>query len=63
MNALTGVVLGSVTVIVTASVDTLDAEETSATLSPEALREIVEVEAEIDRIEAQTLERLVTAEQ
>jgi cytochrome c peroxidase len=59
MNALTGVVLGSVTVIVTVSVDTLDAEETSATLSPKALREIVEVEAEIDRIEAQTLERLV----
>src|SRR5262245_40906311 len=32
------------------------AQET--TLSPEALREIAQVEAEIDRIEAQTLERL-----
>jgi hypothetical protein len=30
----------------------------SATLSPAALKEISEVEAEIDRIEAQTLERL-----
>jgi hypothetical protein len=33
------------------------AQET--TLSPEALREIAKVEAEIDRIEVQTLERLV----
>jgi cytochrome c peroxidase len=32
------------------------AQET--TLSPEALRELGQVEAEIDRIEAQTLERL-----
>src|ERR1700739_4836158 len=30
------------------------------TLSPEALREIAQVEAEIDRIEAQALERLAT---
>src|SRR5437879_11602751 len=35
-----------------------DAEETSSTLSPQALREIAQVEAEIDRIEAQTAERL-----
>jgi cytochrome c peroxidase len=32
----------------------------STTLSPEALREIAQVEAEIDRIEAQALERLTT---
>ena len=35
-----------------------DAEETSSTLSPQALREIAQVEAEIDRIEAQTAEQL-----
>src|SRR5437763_5973179 len=35
-----------------------DAEETSPALSPQALREIAQVEAEIDRIEAQTAERL-----
>jgi hypothetical protein len=34
------------------------AEETSATLSPQAQQEIAQVEAEIDRIEAQTIERL-----
>jgi cytochrome c peroxidase len=34
------------------------AQDTSATIPPAALREISEVEAEIDRIEAQTLERL-----
>jgi cytochrome c peroxidase len=33
-------------------------QEQSVTLSPAALREIAEVEGEIDRIEAQTLERL-----
>ena len=36
------------------------AQQPSATLSPAALKEIAEVEAEIDRIEAQTLERLAT---
>jgi cytochrome c peroxidase len=36
------------------------AEETSTTLSPAALKEIAQVEAEIDRIEAQTLERVTT---
>src|SRR5271166_2145898 len=35
-----------------------DAEETNSHLSPLALQEIAQVEAEIDRIEAQTLERL-----
>jgi cytochrome c peroxidase len=34
------------------------AEEASATLSPQALQEIAQVEAKIDRIEAQTIERL-----
>ena len=34
------------------------AQQPSVTLSPAALKEIAEVEAEIDRIEAQTLERL-----
>jgi cytochrome c peroxidase len=36
----------------------LAAQESSTTLSPEALREIAQVEAEIDRIEAQNIERL-----
>src|SRR5262249_24252507 len=35
------------------------AQPTSATLSPDALREIALIEAEIDRIEAQALARLV----
>src|SRR6202043_739154 len=35
-------------------------EEASSRLSPQALQEIAQVEAEIDRIEAQTLERLAT---
>jgi len=34
------------------------AEETGSKLSPEALHEIAQIEAEIDRIEAQTIERL-----
>jgi cytochrome c peroxidase len=34
------------------------AEESTAILSPQVLQEIAQVEAEIDRIEAQTLERL-----
>jgi cytochrome c peroxidase len=38
--------------------DAPGAEEASAILSPQALREIAQVEAEIDRIEAQTIERL-----
>ena len=36
------------------------AQESSAVLSPQALQEIAQVEAEIDRIEAQTMERLAT---
>jgi len=38
--------------------DARGAEEASAMLSPRALQEIAQVEAEIDRIEAQTIERL-----
>jgi cytochrome c peroxidase len=38
--------------------DAPGAEESSTTLSPQALQEIAQVEAEIDRIEMQTLERL-----
>jgi cytochrome c peroxidase len=35
-----------------------NAQETSSKLSPQALQEIAQIEAEIDRIEAQTIERL-----
>jgi cytochrome c peroxidase len=36
------------------------AQESGTVLSPQALNEIAQVEAEIDRIEAQTIERLAT---
>jgi len=55
---VTGVLLGSIAVIATLVADVLAAEEASVTLSPKALEEVAQVEAEIDRIEAQTLERL-----
>ena len=55
MNAL---MTASVAIMVILSANTAGVEETSTTLTPEALREIAQVEAEIDRIEAQTLERL-----
>jgi cytochrome c peroxidase len=42
----------------TLGADMPGAEEASAILSPQALQEIALVEAEIDRIEAQTIERL-----
>jgi cytochrome c peroxidase len=38
--------------------DVPDAEEGGIMLSPQALQEIAQVEAEIDRIEAQAIERL-----
>jgi cytochrome c peroxidase len=38
--------------------DVTSAQDASTTLTPRALAEIAQVEAEIDRIEAQTLERL-----
>ena len=37
-----------------------DSEPTSATLTPDVLKAITQVEAEIDRIEAQTIDRLAT---
>jgi cytochrome c peroxidase len=55
MNAL---IAGAVTIIATLNADKPGAEETSAALTPQALKEIAQVEAEIDRIEAQTLQRL-----
>jgi cytochrome c peroxidase len=45
-------------VATTLGADATGAEEASAMLSPQALQEIAQVEAEIDRIEAQTIERL-----
>src|SRR5260370_36499138 len=45
---------------VTVRADAPGAEGSSTTLSPQALKEIAEVEAEIDRVEAQTGERLAT---
>src|SRR6202047_853249 len=42
----------------TLGADTSGAEEASAMLSPRTLQEIAQVEAEIDRIEAQMIERL-----
>jgi cytochrome c peroxidase len=42
----------------TLGADAPGAEDASATLSPQALQEMAQVEAEIDRIEAQTIERL-----
>src|SRR5229473_174187 len=44
--------------VATLGADAPDAEETSSKLSPQALQEIAQVEAEIDRIETQTAERL-----
>src|SRR5947209_5493881 len=55
---VTGVVLGLVGVIALSGTDALSAAETGLTLSSEALEEIAQVEAEIDRIEAETLQRL-----
>ena len=48
----------SVMVAATLSANRPAAQESSAVLSPQALQEIAQVEAEIDRIEAQTMERL-----
>ncbi len=59
INALmSGMALGAVAIIATLAADALRAEETTLTLSTRALEEIAQIEAEIDRIEAQTLERL-----
>src|SRR5438552_15509636 len=45
-------------VAITLGTVALGAKEARAMLSPQALQEIAQVEAEIDRIEAQTIERL-----
>src|SRR5262245_63411408 len=45
-------------IVVSGTIATLQAQQPSTTLSPAALKEIADVEAEIDRIEAQTLARL-----
>src|SRR6266566_3484927 len=52
--------LGSATVAVfiAGSGGAIDVEPTSATLTPQVLKEIAQVEAEIDRIEAQSIDRL-----
>src|SRR5215471_6344679 len=44
--------------IAVGSISAIDIEPTSATLTPQVLKEIAQVEAEIDRIEAQTIDRL-----
>ena len=46
------------TLAIALGADAPSAEESTATLSPQALQEIAQVEAEIDRIEAVTIERL-----
>ena len=53
-----GAGLGFAAVIVGLSAGAVVAEEIGATLTPEILQDIARVEAEIDLIEAQTLERL-----
>ena len=53
-----GPVFGAVIIIAAPCDDVVSAREASTTLTPAALAEIAQVEAEIDRIEARTLERL-----
>src|SRR5438552_690725 len=48
----------TITMLGTLAAAAVWAQDASTTLSPAALKEIAEVEAEIDRIEAQALERL-----
>jgi cytochrome c peroxidase len=56
------VVGGAIIILVIAvgSTAAIDVEPTSATLTPEVLKQIAEVESEIDRIEAQTINRLAS---
>src|SRR6266576_3312442 len=56
MNAW--IAAAAITMLATLGSAAVWAQQPSVTLSPAALKEIAEVEAEIDRIEAQTLERL-----
>jgi cytochrome c peroxidase len=50
--------IAAATIVATLVADAASAQEASTTLSPKALQEIAKVEAEIDRIEAETAERL-----
>src|SRR5262252_5409225 len=50
--------IAAVTIMAMLSRDASSAQQASTTLSPQALEQIAQVEAEIDRIEAQALERL-----
>ena len=59
MNAR--IAAAAITIVATVGGAAVLAQQPSVTLSPAALKEIAEVEAEIDRIEAQTLERLTAA--
>src|SRR6516164_10076924 len=59
MNAWTAA--ASIMILLSGAIATSQAQQPSTTLSPAALKEIAEVEAEIDRIEAQTLDRLPEA--
>jgi cytochrome c peroxidase len=60
---LTGAVAGSVTVIAAIGAGAWAEETTSATLTPEVLKEIAQVVAAIDGIETQTLARLAAPPQ
>src|SRR5246500_1568342 len=53
-----GPVFGAVIIIAAPGADVVSAQKASTTLTPAALAEIAQVEAEIDRIEAETLRRL-----
>src|SRR6478672_5412034 len=58
MNIQRAILSIAAALAVTMGADAPGAEETSSNLSPQVLQEIAKVEAEIDRIEAQTIERL-----
>jgi cytochrome c peroxidase len=53
--------MAAVAIAVTFGADMASAQDANTTLSPQALQEIAQVEAEIDRIEAETIERLAKA--
>ena len=55
---ITGIVPASIAAIAMLGAGNVRATEPAATLSPEALEEIAQIEAEIDRIEGQILDRL-----
>jgi cytochrome c peroxidase len=58
LRCMNACVTAVVAVMAMLSPDTITAAESNGTLSPAAVEEIAQVEAEIDRIEAQTLDRL-----